>query len=107
MKVDRPVRGTPILTLLLIFLFLPSAGALHQVPEDPRDPRQRNTQEEAYVLVNGVPEPKLGPNDVLHITVWKGLNVEETTVHVAQDGTITLLFGVNQNLEAGDCLQVT
>ncbi len=100
MKVDRRVRGTPILTLPFLFLFLPSVQALHQAPENPRDPQQRDTREEAYVLVNGVPEPKLGPNDLLHITVWKGPNVEETTVRVAQDGTIFLPFGVNQNLEA-------
>ncbi|MDA2937959.1 SLBB domain-containing protein [Acidobacteria bacterium AH-259-A15] len=112
---DRRARGTPILTLLFIFLFPVSARALHPVPEIPHG-EQRGTsqdeqpgpsqeeqrgasQEEAFVLVDGVPEPRVGRNDVLHITVWNGLNVEERTVKVAEDGTIFVPFGVNQNLQ--------
>ncbi|MFQ5929772.1 MAG: SLBB domain-containing protein [Acidobacteriota bacterium] len=107
MRPDRPARGTPILTLLFIFLFPVSARALHPVREVPRgeqpgtsqDEQRGASQEEAFVLVDGVPEPRVGRNDVLHITVWNGLNVEESTVKVAEDGTIFVAFGVNQNLE--------
>ncbi|MDA2923437.1 SLBB domain-containing protein [Acidobacteria bacterium AH-259-L09] len=104
---DRRARGTPILTLLFIFLFPVSAGALHPVREIPhgeqpgpsQEEQQRTSRAEAFVLVDGVPEPRVGRNDVLHITVWNGLNVEERTVRVAEDGTIFVPFGVNQNLQ--------
>ena len=48
--------------------------------------------------MDGVPEPKLGPSDVLNITVWNGESREEEEVKVAQDGTVFIPFGVNQTL---------
>jgi len=46
------------------------------------------SQGEAFAMVDGVAEHRMGPNDLLLITVWNGLAVDETTVRVAEDGTI-------------------
>ena len=51
-------------------------------------------------MVDGIAEHRIGPNDLLHITVWNGLAVEETTVRVAEDGTIFVPFGIDLNLKA-------
>ncbi len=58
------------------------------------------SQGEAFAIVDGIAEHRIGPNDVLHITVWNGQAVEETTVRVAEDGTIFVPFGIDLNLKA-------
>ena len=58
------------------------------------------SQGEAFALVDGMAEHRIGRNDLLHITVWNGLAVDETTVRVAEDGTIFVPFGIDLNLKA-------
>ncbi len=58
------------------------------------------SQGEAFSMVDGNAEHRIGPNDLLHITVWNGLAVDETTVRVAEDGTIFVPFGIDLNLKA-------
>jgi len=58
------------------------------------------SQGEAFALVDGNAEHRIGRNDLLHITVWNGLAVDETTVRVAEDGTIFVPFGIDLNLKA-------
>ena len=64
-----------------------------------QEAQPRPSQADAFVLVDGVAEHRIGRNDLLHITVWNGLNVEETTVRVAEDGTVFVPFGIDQNLQ--------
>ena len=72
--------------------------ALHfEVP--PQEARQPSSQGDAFAMVDGVPEHRIGRNDLLHITVWNGLTVEETTVRVAEDSTIFIPFGIDLNLK--------
>jgi polysaccharide export outer membrane protein len=99
MVVDRVVRT--LYFSILISLLWSSVGvqALHlAVP--PQEAQQTRSQGDAFAMVDGNPEHRIGPNDLLHITVWNGLAVEEATVRVAEDGTIFVPFGVDQNLKA-------
>ncbi len=99
MVVDRVART--LYFSILISLFWSSVGvqALHlAVP--PQETQQTRSQGDAFAMVDGNPEHRIGRNDLLHITVWKGLEVEEATVRVAEDGTIFVPFGVDLNLKA-------
>lgn len=86
-----------VLALVIVFLSLATPGfvgaqgqtAAQQVP--PTD--------QSYIMVGGVPEHKFGRNDRLRITVWNGLAVEEVVVRVAEDGTIFVPFGVDDNFK--------
>ncbi len=86
---------------ILISFFWSSVGvqALHlAVPS--QEAQQTRSQGDAFAMVDGVPEHRIGRNDLLHITVWNGLAVEETTVRVAEDGTVFVPFGIDLNLKA-------
>jgi len=61
--------------------------------------QQTRSQGDAFAMVDGTPEHRIGRNDLLHVTVWNGLAVEETTVRVAEDGTIFVPFGIDLNLK--------
>ena len=99
MVVDRVART--LYFSILISLLWSSVGvqALHlAVP--PQEAQQTRSQGDAFAMVDGNPEHRIGRNDLLHITVWNGLAVEEATVRVAEDGTIFVPFGVDLNLKA-------
>ena len=98
MVVDRVART--LYFSILISLLWSSAGvqALHlAVP--PQEAQQTRSQGDAFAMVDGNPEHRIGPDDLLHITVWNGLAVEDATVRVAEDGTIFVPFGVDLNLK--------
>ncbi len=98
MVVDRVART--LYFSILISLLWSSVGvqALHlAVP--PQEAQQTRSQGDAFAIVDGNPEHRIGPNDLLHITVWNGLAVEDATVRVAEDGTIFVPFGVDLNLK--------
>ena len=86
---------------ILIILLGTSMGvqALHHVETAPQEAQQSSSQGDAFAMVDGVPEHRIGRNDLLHITVWNGLAVEDVTVRVAEDGTIFVPFGVDLNLK--------
>jgi polysaccharide export outer membrane protein len=75
-----------------------SVQALH-LETVPQEAQQPASQGDAFALVDGIAEHLIGRNDLLHITVWNGLNVEESTVRVAEDGTIFVPFGIDLNLK--------
>ena len=92
-KANDRAAGIFVLVLLCFVLFpvLTQAAGLQQVPS-------QESAVQAFALVDGIPEPKLGPSDVLDITVWNGENREQEEVKIAQDGTVFIPFGVNQTL---------
>lgn len=93
MKANDRAAGIFVLVLLCLVLFpvLTRAAGLQQAPS-------QESAVQAFALVGGIPEPKLGPSDVLNITVWNGENREQEEVKIAQDGTVFIPFGVNQTL---------
>jgi len=97
MVLNRVARA---LSFSILISFLGSsmgASVLHlEVP--PQEAQQLSSQGDAFAMVDGIAESRIGRNDLLHITVWNGLNVEETTVRVAEDGTIFVPFGIDLNL---------
>ncbi len=99
MVLNRVARA---LSFSILISFLGSSvgvQALHfEVP--PQEVRQPRSQGDAFAMVDGIPEHRIGRNDLLHLTVWNGLAVEETTVRVAEDGTIFVPFGIDLNLKA-------
>ncbi len=94
-------RAARTLSFSILISFLGpsmSVQALH-LEAAPQEAQQPRSQGDAFAMVDGTPEHRIGRNDLLHITVWNGLNVEETTVRVAEDGTIFVPFGVDLNLK--------
>ncbi len=85
---------------ILISFFGSSVGvqALH-LAVSPQEAQQTRSQGDAFTMVDGTPEHIIGRSDLLHITVWNGLAVEDATVRVAEDGTIFVPFGVDLNLK--------
>ncbi len=53
-----------------------------------------------YTTISGFPEYKVGPGDVLRISLWEGRNIKEYLVTVQIDGTIS--FAYTQNVEVAD-----
>ena len=94
MKSDGRAIDILVLGFLCFFLlpiFVEATGLQEAVAE-------RRTGQ-AFNIVDGIPEPKLGASDVLSITVWNGETREEEEVKVAQDGTLFIPFGVNRILD--------
>ena len=99
MVVDRVARTLSFSILISLLWSSVGVQALHlAVP--PQEAQQTRSQGDAFAMVDGIPEHRIGRNDLLHITVWNGLEVEEATVRVAEDGTIFVPFGVDLNLKA-------
>jgi protein involved in polysaccharide export with SLBB domain len=55
-------------------------------------------ENDVFKVVNGVPEYKIGPGDLLEITLWEGLTATRHEVRVRPNGRIT--FGLAENLTA-------
>jgi len=98
MVLDRVARTLSSLILISFLGSSVSVQALH-LETAPQEAQQPSSQGGAFALVDGIAEHRMGRNDLLHITVWNGLNVEETTVRVAEDGTIFVPFGIDLNLK--------
>jgi len=99
MALDRVARTLSFSILISFFWSSVGVRAFHfEVP--PQEAQQTRSQGDAYAMVDGIPEHRIGRNDLLQITVWNGLEVEETTVRVAEDGTIFVPFGIDLNLRA-------
>ena len=50
------------------------------------------TENESFTTIDGASEYRIGPNDVLEITIWKGIDTTKTTVEVSQIGKISFGF---------------
>jgi protein involved in polysaccharide export with SLBB domain len=98
MVLNRAAGMLPLLILISFLGSLMNAEASH-LETAPQEVQQASSQGDAFAVVDGVAEHRIGPNDLLHITVWNGLNVEETRVRVAEDGTIFVPFGIDLNLK--------
>ena len=99
MALDRVARTLSFSILISFFWSSVGVQALH-FETAPQEAQQRPLSRDAYAMVDGIAESRIGRNDLLHITVWNGLAVEETTVRVAEDGTIFVPFGIDLNLRA-------
>ena len=98
MVLNRVVR-TLSFSILISFLGPSmSVQALH-LETAPQEAQQPSSQGDAFAMVDGIAEHRIGRNDLLHLTIWNGLNVEDTTVRVAEDGTIFVPFGIDLNLK--------
>lgn len=53
-----------------------------------------------YTTISGYPEYKVGPGDVLRISIWEGRKIKVYEVAVQVDGTIS--FAYTQNMEIAD-----
>jgi len=98
MALDRVARTLFFSILISFFWSLVGVQALH-LEVSPQEAQQTRSQGDAFAMVDGIPEHRIGRNDLLNITVWNGLNVEDTTVRVAEDGTIFVPFGIDLNLK--------
>ena len=49
-------------------------------------------ENESFTTIDGVEEYRIGPNDILEITIWKGIDTTKTVVEVSQIGTISFGF---------------
>ena len=98
MKFERRQRSGSILMLICFLWSAVFAEALQVVERTPQGEQQHPSPNEAFVMVEGVAEHRIGRNDVLRITVWNGATIEETRVRVAEDGTIFAPFEVNRTL---------
>jgi len=99
MTLDRVARTLSFSILISFFWSSVGVQALHFATA-PQEAQQPSSQGDAFAMVDGIAEHRIGRNDLLHITVWNGLAVEETTVRVAEDGTIFVPFGIDLNLKA-------
>lgn len=54
----------------------------------PLDPKEN----EVYVVVDGRPQYKIGPEDFLEISLWQGIEEKKYTVQVRPDGKISFIF---------------
>ena len=87
MAIDRLARTLSFSILISLLWSSVGVQALHPaVPT--QETQQTRSQGDAFAMVDGIPEHRIGRGDVLHITVWNGLEVEDATVRVAEDGTL-------------------
>jgi polysaccharide export outer membrane protein len=56
-------------------------------------------ENKSYTTISGFPEYRIGPEDVLVISIWEGRNQKEYETTVQVDGTISFAYTVN--LEVG------
>jgi len=98
MALDRVVRTLSFSILISLLGTSMGVSALHFETAS-QEAQQTRSQGDAFTMVDGVAEHRIGRNDLLHITIWNGLVVEETTVRVAEDGTIFVPFGIDLNLK--------
>ncbi|HSV93761.1 MAG TPA: FG-GAP-like repeat-containing protein, partial [Desulfobacterales bacterium] len=77
----------------------PGATARGRAPALTAAPvRPGPTENDVFKIVDGVPEYKIGPGDLLEITLWEGLTATRHEVRVRPNGRIT--FGLAENVTA-------
>ncbi len=93
--------GDGVLTLAVqpVAPAAPGATARGRAPAVPAAAEQAGpTENDVFKVVNGVPEYKIGPGDVLEITLWEGLAATRHEVRVRPNGRIT--FGLAESVTA-------
>ena len=54
--------------------------------------QEHTSENQVFVVVNGKPQYKVGPLDVLEITNWQGVEAQKEVVRITSDGTISIGF---------------
>jgi len=54
--------------------------------------KEHASENQVFVIVDGEPQYKIGPNDVLEITNWQGVVAKKEEVQVTADGKISIGF---------------
>ncbi len=63
------------------------------LPEETEEVFPVNPEEnEVFVIIEGRPQYKIGPTDLLEISLWKGIEEKEYTVEVRPDGRISFAY---------------
>ncbi len=78
------VRSLAAVTFGTASVPLPDKGK-EAFPVDPRE-------NEVFVTIDGRPRYKIGPEDVLEISLWRGIEENKYTVQVRPDGKISFTF---------------
>lgn len=77
----------------------PGARAMRSPLQTPAEPgRAGPAENDVFKTVDGVPEYKIGPGDLLEITLWEGLAATRQEVRVRPNGRIT--FGLTEDVKA-------
>lgn len=61
--------------------------------------RVEATENKVFTTISGFPEYKIGPADVLKISLWEGRTLKEYTIPVLVDGTISFSYTNNLKVE--------
>ncbi len=68
-------------------------SSVRQVGEvEGKEVREAPEQNEVYTSVSGIPEYRIGPGDVLEVTMWKGSTGTREEILVRPDGKISFAF---------------
>ena len=67
-------------------------------PEKERGEAFEVTENKVFKTVDGVPEYKIGPKDVIAITLWTGLEEEKYEIEVQMDGTISFGYIIRMQI---------
>jgi protein involved in polysaccharide export with SLBB domain len=78
------VRSLAAVTFGTASVVLPDKGE-EVFPIDPKE-------NEVFVTIEGRPQYKIGPEDVLEISLWQGIEEKKYTVQVRPDGMISFIF---------------
>jgi polysaccharide export outer membrane protein len=78
------VRSLAAVTFDTARLVLPDKGE-EVFPVDPKE-------NEVFVVIDGRPQYKIGPEDLLEISLWEGIEEKKYIVQVRPDGMISFIF---------------
>ena len=85
----------------------PMAAVAQRVRRIPVSKAEKVTEEnDVYTMIDDTPRYKIGPRDVLEITLWTGTKKDSDDVTVREDGTITFKFVENLDVSNMTTIEV-
>jgi len=85
----------------------PMAAVAQRVRRIPASKAEKVKEEnDVYTMIDDTPRYKIGPRDVLEITLWTGTKKDSDDVTVREDGTITFKFVENLNVSNMTTIEV-